>query len=137
MVDSIRSTQTAGTNVSATRLNSSATTEISSTLPTEKEPIAPAKTPLPTTETPNTLGTSPAVTLLVSKESQEKATQDLAIAKLVRKANAVKEPYNQEKVAYFKQLAQDPKTLADYLQTVDTNAIADTLLTNAEGSLLS
>jgi hypothetical protein len=137
MVDSIRSTQNAGTNVSATRLNSSTATEISSTLPAEKDPLTPSKTILPHTENANSVVTSPAVTLLVSKESQEKATQDLAIAKLVRKANAVKEPYNQEKVAYFKKLAQDPKALADYLQNVDTNAIAETLLTNAEGSLFS
>ena len=75
MVDSI-SIQTPNTNVSGTRLNSSIATGITSPSPTEKEPIAPALTPSNQAVTANSVSTSPAVTLLVSKESQEKASQD-------------------------------------------------------------
>ena len=136
MVDSI-SGQTPNTNVSGTRLNSSIATGISSPSPTEKEPIAPALTPSNQVATANSVGTSPAVTLLVSKESQEKANQDLAVAKLVRKANAVKEPYNQEKVEHFKQLLKNPQALTQYLESVDTHSIANSILTNVEGQLFS
>jgi hypothetical protein len=119
-------------SITNTRLNSTTTAE-------------PSVTELSTGTLPNTAvtsptvnaGTSPAVTLLVSKESQEKATQDLATAKLVRKANAVKEPYDAEKVERFKQLLKDPDALSQYLNNVNTQGIADTLLDSPEGQIFN
>jgi hypothetical protein len=129
MVESINQQSLGATSLTNTRLNSTTTAEPSVTELTS-----------PTAAIPPTLantGTSPAVTLLVSKESQEKATQDLATAKLVRKANAVKEPYDAEKVERFKQLLKDPEALSQYLNTVNTQGIADSLLDSPEGKLFN
>jgi hypothetical protein len=136
MVDSIRS-QSSSSATSGVRLNTQPATEIATIPPTERDPLVKENLELNSTLVSSKLSTSPAVTLLLSKESQEKATQDLAITKLVRKANAVKEPYDPEKVEHFKSLTQDPQALNNYLETLDTNAIAATLLNNAEGSFLS
>ena len=136
MVDSINSPATS-TTISSTRLGTGVTSSIVSPSPTEKDPLALVLNPVNPAITTSNSSASPAVTLLVSKESQEKATQDLAIAKLVRKANAVKEPYNQEKVEHFKKLAQDPQALSQYLESIDTDAIGTSILTNVEGKLFS
>jgi hypothetical protein len=129
MVDSIRS-QSSSLAASSVKLATTPATEVATIPPTERDPLLKETITANATLTNSQLSTSPAVTLLLSKESQEKATQDLAIAKLVRKANAVKEPYNQEKVDHFKNLVQDPQALNNYLQTVDATAIAETLLNN-------
>jgi hypothetical protein len=136
MVDSINSPATS-TTISSTRLGTGITSGISSPSPAEKDPLTLELNPVNSAIATSNSSTSPAVTLLVSKESQEKATQDLAIAKLVRKANTVKEPYNQEKVEQFKKLAQDPQALSQYLESIDTDAIATSILSNAEGKLFS
>jgi hypothetical protein len=132
MVESINQQSLGTTSLTNTRLNSTTTAEPSVTeLSTGSSPNAAIPPTLANT------GTSPAVTLLVSKESQEKATQDLATAKLVRKANAVKEPYDAEKVERFKQLLKDPEALSQYLNTVNTQGIADSLLDSPEGKLFN
>jgi hypothetical protein len=136
MVDSIRS-QSSSSSASSVKLAATPATEVATIPPTERDPLLKETLNANATLTNNQLSTSPAVTLLLSKESQEKATQDLAIAKLVRKANAVREPYDQEKVDHFKNIVQDPQALTNYLQAVDTTTIAETLLNNAEGSFLS
>jgi hypothetical protein len=137
MVESI-SNPSANVAASNVRLKNTTTSELSSALPAEKEPLSLIDSaPSVVAISPNTGVASPAVTLLVSKESQERASQDLAIAKLVRKANAVKEPYNQEKVDYFKQLIKNPQALTQYLTNVETNSIATDILNAPEGSILT
>jgi hypothetical protein len=139
MIDSINNSKTQASPVTNAQLNATATSQsITSTLSTEQDLLIPA---LNSTNPPlnNQVRStaSPAVTLQVSKASQEKAAQDLAIAKLVRKANTVKEAYNQEKVDHFKQLAQNPQALTQYLNNLDTQAIATTILSNTEGQFFS